>query len=353
MKQRNAEFKPNEHDLRAYCNYLEALVEQNAINLIDHRRVEEELRETGSYLENVLENSPDPIGIVDRKGRLIKLSRVTAEVLGYDFEELKGKSAFDLYPDKDELERMLRKLRNEGVVTHFEITLERKDGSIIPFEVSLSLLRDDRGKIVGSVCVARDLSQLKETLATLERTNERLREANRMLQQLSLLDALTSIPNRRYFEEYFNQEWRRAARNRKDLSLVMVDIDHFKAFNDTYGHQAGDECLKQVARALNSVLKRQSDFVARYGGEEFAIVLPDTDLNGAVLLAEKMLEQVITLQLEHSQSDTSEWLTISAGVASTVPRPGANQAVLVAEADHALYQAKQSGRQQMKWRSIP
>ena len=180
---------------------------------------------------------------------------------------------------------------------------------------------------------------------------QQLRAANRMLQQLSMLDALTGIPNRRYFEEYYSQEWWRAARNADSLSLLMIDIDYFKAYNDTYGHQAGDECLKRVAGALNAVLRRQSDFAARYGGEEFAVILPSTELQGALLLAENMLAEVVNLRIDHAESDVSQWVTISIGVATTTPRPDGTPAVLLAEADHALYEAKQAGRMLVKKRS--
>lgn len=180
-----------------------------------------------------------------------------------------------------------------------------------------------------------------------------LEKKNAELQRLSSLDGLTGIANRRRFDEYLEQEWLRAARDGNILSLVLIDIDHFKAFNDNYGHQGGDECLRKVARTLDATLKRASDVVARYGGEEFAVVLPDTDAGGAALIAEKLRACVDALGLAHAHSKTTDHVTISLGVAGIVPRDGGNPADLVKMADEALYQAKESGRNRFRLAAAP
>ena len=167
-----------------------------------------------------------------------------------------------------------------------------------------------------------------------------LEKKNSELQRLSSLDGLTGIANRRRFDEYLEQEWLRAARDGKRLALIMIDIDHFKAFNDNYGHQGGDVCLKRVARMLDGELKRAADMVARYGGEEFVIVLPDTDLKGACIIAEKLRGAVEALQIEHAHSKTAQCVTISLGVSSTLPREGGMPAALIKMADEELYKAK-------------
>ena len=168
--------------------------------------------------------------------------------------------------------------------------------------------------------------------------------ANEALQQLSLQDALTGVGNRRRLDEYLATEWLRAMRNGSTLSLIMVDIDHFKAYNDTYGHGAGDDILTQVAGALRDTLRRPADLVARCGGEEFAIVLPETPHEHALAIGEAIRHAVEGLAVEHCRSPVSTRVTISAGVASTVPVPEASEAALLAQADHALYEAKRAGR---------
>lgn len=173
---------------------------------------------------------------------------------------------------------------------------------------------------------------------------EDLARKNSELERLSLLDSLTGVPNRRYFDKIIQQEWSRAARERLPIAVVMIDIDCFKAYNDTYGHQRGDLCLQKVAAALGSGLKRPSDFIARYGGEEFVAVLPDTGLEGARLLSEVMRESVEKLALEHRASETCPHVTASLGVASAVPGRESAHAELIARADKALYAAKQNGR---------
>ncbi|MCB1007537.1 MAG: diguanylate cyclase [Acidobacteria bacterium] len=171
-----------------------------------------------------------------------------------------------------------------------------------------------------------------------------LENANALLIDLSYLDPLTSIPNRRRFDEVLAEEWRRAGRSRSRLSLLMIDVDCFKAFNDTYGHQSGDDCLRQVAASLSDHLPRAGDSVARYGGEEFAVLLPGTDAAGAYLLAERLRQEVARLGIPHRASGVASHVTVSCGVASRRPHGDEDPATLVAGADVALYAAKRRGR---------
>lgn len=183
------------------------------------------------------------------------------------------------------------------------------------------------------------------------RTHLELKRKNDMLEDLANRDGLTGIHNRRQLEETLEREWRRAARNGASLSFVLFDIDFFKRYNDTYGHQAGDRCLQAVAQAARQSLLRGGDMVARYGGEEFAVVLPDTGIDEARQVAERIRQAVEDLQEEHSESLVADHLTISAGVATARPalhRPGEVPAEgrreLVGSADRALYRAKNGGR---------
>lgn len=173
---------------------------------------------------------------------------------------------------------------------------------------------------------------------------QQLEAANQELQRLATLDGLTQVANRRRFDEYLEQEWRRLARERLPLSLIMCDVDFFKLYNDTYGHQAGDECLKQIAATLQRSAKRPADLVARYGGEEFAIVLPNTSQAGALFVAESIRKAIKSLRLAHARSSANPYVTLSLGVASTIPSLDSTCKALVAAADTALYQAKATGR---------
>jgi diguanylate cyclase (GGDEF)-like protein len=178
----------------------------------------------------------------------------------------------------------------------------------------------------------------------LQATNQKLAEANYALERIVSLDSLTQVGNRRRFDEYLQKEWRRLSRERKVLSLILADIDYFKSYNDTYGHQAGDRCLYQVAQAIRNAVKRPADLVARYGGEEFAVVLPDTEAKGAIHVAKEIRHHIKQLDLEHVESPIEGKISLSLGVASLIPDVNLTPATLISIADHALYQAKASGR---------
>lgn len=185
------------------------------------------------------------------------------------------------------------------------------------------------------------IMQMRYSLVVLTR---KLAAANQELQRLSSLDGLTGISNRRQFDETLDREWRRAIRARLGLTLMFCDVDFFKQYNDVYGHQAGDECLKNVARILVAQVKRPGDLVARYGGEEFAAILPDTDSKGAVLLGENMRRAVEADAIAHSGSSVAPVVTVSVGVAVARPKRGGDQSTLIQAADRALYAAKEQGR---------
>lgn len=183
---------------------------------------------------------------------------------------------------------------------------------------------------------------------SIRRETKYLTDSNRKLRQLSTSDGLTGIPNRRYFDEFLHLEWNRAARDSYWLALIMIDIDYFKIYNDTYGHQLGDNCLKEVAKALHTTLNRPGDFVARYGGEEFAVVMPMTDLEGASIVAEKLRANIEALHIRHSGSQVSDYVTVSLGIAATVPTRESSPDGLIKAADKALYEAKHQGRNRVQ-----
>lgn len=173
-----------------------------------------------------------------------------------------------------------------------------------------------------------------------------LESANQVLQRLASVDGLTQLANRRCFDEHLYQEWQRMIREQGPLSLILCDIDFFKAYNDTYGHQAGDDCLHQIAKTISSCAKRPADLAARYGGEEFALILPTTASTGGVKVAQDIQHKVKALQLPHSSSQVSDCITLSLGIATVVPQVDSNPSTLVTVADKALYQAKAAGRNQ-------
>ncbi|MGL5939549.1 MAG: diguanylate cyclase domain-containing protein [Waterburya sp.] len=177
---------------------------------------------------------------------------------------------------------------------------------------------------------------------------QHLEQANQELEALAVLDGLTKIANRRKFDQYLEGEWKRLTRERSPLSLILCDIDYFKLYNDTYGHQAGDRCLQKVAQAISKVIKRPADLVARYGGEEFAVILPNTDAGGAKYLARQIRLQIEALKIPHINSKVDLYVTLSLGVASCIPNGGLGFYALVAAADKGLYQAKDLGRNKVE-----
>ena len=176
-----------------------------------------------------------------------------------------------------------------------------------------------------------------------DRTIE-LQRANLELSRLANLDGLTQIANRRCFDDYLSKEWQRHLREQQPLSLILIDIDYFKRYNDFYGHQGGDDCLIKVAKAIAAVSQRPSDLVARYGGEEFVVVLPNTSAEGALVFATSIQKAVASLAIPHAKSDVNEYVTLSLGVACLIPTLQTNAERLIADADQSLYEAKEQGR---------
>jgi diguanylate cyclase (GGDEF)-like protein len=188
------------------------------------------------------------------------------------------------------------------------------------------------------------MQEIHRKMETEQALIAQLEAANRELQRLATVDGLTEIANRRRFNDYLNWAWQHLAREGSFLSIVLCDVDFFKQYNDTYGHQAGDACLHQVAEVLTQVAKRSTDLVARYGGEEFALILLNTNLEGAIYLAEQVRDQVKKLAIPHAKSNIAPVVTLSCGVASVIPQPDFSEDLLLSVADDSLYEAKMQGR---------
>jgi two-component system chemotaxis family response regulator WspR len=206
---------------------------------------------------------------------------------------------------------------------------------------------DDDIELFALTCGAVDflVKPFKGTL-TLARIKLHLTHVkeNRRLSALSMTDGLTQIANRRYFDEFYSAEWRRACREQGSLGLIMMDLDHFKAFNDHYGHLQGDKCLTTVAQQLKAAVQRPRDFVARFGGEEFIVLLPSIQPEGVRVVAERLQQALAALMIPHRYSSTSKYVSVSMGLAWCEPDNDFRPDQLVAAADEALYSAKENGR---------
>ncbi len=203
-------------------------------------------------------------------------------------------------------------------------------------------------RVRSALLLKQEMDRRKGREKELLELTRQLEEANRKLHLLSSYDSLTGVANRRFFDEYIEKEWKRAVRDAHQIAAIMIDIDFFKAFNDTYGHQAGDDCLRVVAKALQGVMRRPADLLARFGGEEFIAVLPETGLFGAAAVAEILCATIAALGIRHEKSPITDHLTISLGVAAVSPDQDKTPEALIAAADKALYRAKQGGRNRVE-----
>jgi diguanylate cyclase (GGDEF)-like protein/PAS domain S-box-containing protein len=329
-------------------------------DITERKRAEAVLRESQRF-RALFEYSREALFLIDTRGRIIDVNRLACESLGYTREALlrvafpRVVSNMLMAGVTVSLTQIVERVRqHESVVVEAEFS--RQDGRSVPVESLFSPIDQEGRQLV--LAAVRDITErrraengLKQALAELEQTklemeriNQRLTEANLELQQISQQDGLTGIANRRYFDEYLVREWRRASRSAQTLALILADVDHFKAYNDCYGHQAGDDCLRRIAAVLSAEVRRPADLLARYGGEELVAALPDTSLEGALLIAENMRIAVEMLAIPHAGSTTAPHVTLSLGVAAVVPTPDTLPMWLIGAADKALYQAKAKGR---------
>ncbi|RJG01691.1 sensor domain-containing diguanylate cyclase [Noviherbaspirillum sedimenti] len=211
------------------------------------------------------------------------------------------------------------------------------DGHYVWIRDVVHVVRKENGEVDALIGFMFDISERKQN-------EEKLAQLQKELEALSFKDGLTGVANRRMFDTVLETEWAHAQRNQQALSLLILDVDHFKQYNDCYGHLRGDECLQRVARILAASLQRPRDFLARFGGEEFVIVLPETDAIAAQTVAERCLDLVTSAQIPHAESATSPVLTISIGVGTIVPGQDDVPRRFIDQVDNRLYQAKRNGR---------
>jgi diguanylate cyclase (GGDEF)-like protein/PAS domain S-box-containing protein len=212
-----------------------------------------------------------------------------------------------------------------------------KDGNYVWIRDVVHVVRKENGEVDSLIGFMFDISERKKT-------EQELIKLQKELEELSFKDGLTGVANRRMFDSVIETEWLKARQNKQPLSLIIIDIDFFKEYNDFYGHLQGDDCLKQVAETLNNVKSRSRDFFGRFGGEEFIMLLPEADENAAWSIAERCRQALFKKQIPHEQSKVSQLLTISLGVSTMIPSQDDEHNELISRADKQLYQAKQKGR---------
>ncbi|MDY6991083.1 MAG: diguanylate cyclase, partial [Pseudomonadota bacterium] len=347
-------------------------------DITERKQAEEErsrftkaLSESEERFRIIAETTPIPLVIFNAQHGLILYANASIDtILGLPATELIHKYHIEEFFDTQrEYQHLLTQLAQKGCVRNYELKLKKNDKSIVYAEISIQpLIFKDEQVLFGAIYditarkrieeerirfiqereaknAALQLNvQLQQEISERLCAEAALEKANQELSRLATLDSLTQLANRRRLDEYLAAEWQRLMREQAPLSFIICDIDYFKRYNDTYGHQTGDDCLQQVAQAMSRAVKRPADLLARYGGEEFAVILPYTDAEGAVLVASAMRWEVKLLKIPHRYSTVTEYVTLSMGVSSVIPQRHLSPRSLVNAADKALYEAKAQGR---------
>ncbi|MBO9998580.1 MAG: CHASE2 domain-containing protein [Cyanobacteria bacterium SID2] len=320
--------KLSHQQLEEYARTLEQKVEERA----------EQLRLSEEKFAKVFRATPCPIVIVSvDEGKYININQSFLKATGYTSEEILDRpfGELDLWVNAQHPSVSIDDFTRQGGVNNHELRFRTKKG-----EERTALFSTEAVNLRGQNCllvIFNDITDRKRAEAALE-------AANHKLHRIATMDSLTQVANRRRFDEYLNQEWQRMSRERAPLSLILCDVDDFKRYNDTYGHQAGDVCLHQIAQAIRRALKRPADLVARYGGEEFAAILPNTPASGAMQVARAIREEIWKLAIPHTASRVSDLVTVSLGVTTQIPILTRPVEFLIAASDRALYEAKARGR---------
>lgn len=305
--------------------------------------------EEQSKLQLVFDTSPGAQLITRaRDSVLVDINASFLSMTGYNREEVMGKNMLELrvWNHPSDRESFLSEMGETGFIDNREYLFRRKNGKLFIGEISARMIML-QGE-VHIMSVVQDISERKQAEQKIRELVQQLEFEKNLAELNAITDNLTSLMNRRYFDESLLTEFNRLKRSGASLSLIILDIDHFKNFNDTYGHLAGDNCLRQVGSVLRTVVKRLPDIVARYGGEEFVVIMPETDRDGAASLAEQIRAGVEELGIPHSTSEAAKCVTISAGVVTARPIDLEEPVQIIALADEALYEAKHNGRNQVR-----
>jgi diguanylate cyclase (GGDEF)-like protein/PAS domain S-box-containing protein len=310
-------------------------VVSNLRDITDQRNAGEALNWKTTFLEALVASSHDGILVLDSRmqkvtqnQRFVEMWKMPRDVAEAEDEEQRLSFLMASIKNPEELYKKLLHLRSHPVDS-IRGEFELKDGAVLE-GFSYPVLGTDSTEQYGRIWMFRDITELRRYWD--------------MLEDLSTMDGLTGISNRRRFDEFMDREWRRSIRQYSELSLLLIDIDYFKQFNDRYGHLQGDDCLRQIAATLSKTVRRAGDLVARYGGEEFACVLFRTGEERAVKVARKIVDEIARLAIPHESSTVAGYVTVSIGVATAVPAKGREYPELIGKADECLYAAKHQGR---------
>jgi len=319
-------------------------------------------------IDGLLNTAPCGFLSLSEDSTILTANSTLLELLEYQLDELQGQKMEFILPIGSRIfyrTHFLPVLKMHGKVEEIYFSLQNRRGKDIP--MLINAVRNHNHKSFINNCILipirrrinyeDDLLRSKKIAETavlaqkqaeseLRKLYEELSAAKQHLEKLVNVDGLTQIANRRCFDERLEQEWLRLCREQQPISLLLFDVDYFKRYNDTYGHQLGDICLQKLAHVAQSVVSRPADLVARYGGEEFVMILPNTSLKGAIAISEKLHTVIRDLSIPHQGSEVSDIVTISLGLTTMVPNSETSSKSLVTQADQALYVAKQQGRNQ-------
>lgn len=350
------EFKGGNRTARVPSQQFDELVSiSSAINDLFKKTEAEEwrLNEKRIRYKSLIEMMADGLITINRKGSIESMNSAAGKLLGYEEDELVGAEISTIITDPKSLsaENYLNEFIDDGTggTPSQEIEVTVKNGDKIPILFAVSkMVAQEKLLYIG---VLSDISKIKSMEMELRSLNDKLKRTNERLEKTAITDSLTTLFNRRHFDSVLSKELQRATRQRASISLLIVDIDFFKQFNDLYGHTAGDDCLKKVSSCIKQVFKRSGDLPARYGGEEFAVILPGCDGLELQERAETLRREIVELGIPHRESNAERVLTVSIGAITY--KPGANDVAgpkpkeLFSEADKALYRAKAKGRNQV------
>lgn len=335
---------------------------------------------------SIFKHAVEGIAQIDLDGIYVSVNQALAQIYGYDEPEDFLAEVVGVHHQPsvgaDSRIQFLELLQRTGSVTNYESLVYRRDGSIIWICENACAVCSRSQQVLYYVCTVEDITQRKQAQEALKRSQQLLQQqnaelqminqrleaeiekrhqierelqhANYELQRLATLDSLTQIPNRRNFESYFEQVWQKALHEGSCIALIVADVDYFKLYNDHFGHQAGDVCLFQIAQGIQRALRRTEDQVSRYGGEEFIILLPNTTLQGALMVGQNIQASMAQLQLAHPKSTVSEYVTMSMGIAAAYPSlfEHRDPYLLLKHGDDALYTAKAQGRNRIAHKPI-
>ncbi len=307
--------------------------------LESQKATELEFRKIAALHALVTENSRDAIVLGDFDRRRSYVSAAVQQIVGWTPEEFAQVNALDLLhrDDRPAVEAAMGRLSRGADGAVIQCRARKRSGEYIWVEASLRSVCDPGCRSPsGLLYIVRDISERKQA-------EKQIQEAYRAVEAMAITDALTGLANRRRFDTCLTHEWRRALRTHSPLSLLLIDVDLFKAYNDRFGHLRGDSCLKQIAEAAQDAVMRPGDMVARFGGEEFAAILPETGSHGAFQIASRICKELCARRLPHPDN-RSGMVTVSIGCATLRPQLGGHASSLIELADQALYRAKRSGR---------